>query len=114
MSDPQQALLKLIYAHEEAMVHGVIGCWSCPDRTFEGHSEFAAHVAELIGAEFLVVPRSDIDGTEYGWRAWPGDQVCPRRDRASALLTAQNRGAEAVERPALPWSPITPGEVRGQ
>ena len=57
MSDPQKALLDLIYAHEEAMVHGERGCWACPDRVFEGHSDFAAHVAELVDREFLVMAR---------------------------------------------------------
>ncbi|WP_306365475.1 hypothetical protein [Nocardia sp. CC227C] len=63
-------------------------------------------LADAVLAEFLVVPRSEVDGFEYGWRARPGDRVHPRDDRDAALLTAQRRGGEGVERAALAWTPL--------
>ena len=68
---------------------------------------YATHLADLIEAEFLVVPRSGVVKTEYGWRRSPSDtNVGPRKDREAAVFTAENRGGEAVERPSVPWSVI--------
>ncbi|WP_306365349.1 hypothetical protein [Nocardia sp. CC227C] len=67
---------------------------------------YAAHLAEVIDQFVLVVPRGEVDGVEYGWRARPGDRVHPRDDRGAALLTAQRRGGEGVERAALAWTPL--------
>jgi hypothetical protein len=79
--------------------------------------------AHEILAQFLVVPRSDVIGTEYGWRyADPGRE--PRSyvaDRETAIEAAvdarmlqRDRGlpvnAEALERPVLAWVPI---EIKG-
>ena len=123
MSDPREALLALVYAHEEAMVHGEIGCWACPDRVFEGHSDFAAHVAELIAREFLVVARSEITGTEYGYQHGPEMTVfrwtryadeLPRR--IAEIRDTQHRAgiqprAQALSRPVLAWSPVPAEDV---
>lgn len=74
-------------------------------------------LAEDVLAEFLVVPRADIVGTEYGYRSSDEDLACLTDDRKDAINGALGRRqwqrdamfqptAEAVERPSLPWSPI--------
>ncbi|WP_280465976.1 hypothetical protein [Nocardia brasiliensis] len=71
---------------------------------------------DAILAEFLVIPRSEITGTEYGWRT-VGRGVMKVDSRDEAIETARGirelrrgRGephdVEAIERPALPWSVI--------
>ncbi len=72
----------------------------------QGQEYIALRAVDAILAEFLVISRSDVVGTEYGWRNSLSDQVCPRGERDWALLTARKRGGEAVERPRLPWSVI--------
>jgi hypothetical protein len=78
------------------------------------------HQADDVLAEFLVVPRSDIQGIQYGWRNFDehgGEWVwtCASRevavaDASSARRRDRARGrdpkAEALERPILPWSVI--------
>lgn len=78
------------------------------------------HLTELISAEFLVVPRSDIVGTEYAYRHAPDMPVFrgtgsadAATQRAAKVREAQQRRgwvprAEALERPVLVWKPITP------
>jgi len=79
--------------------------------------------ADAVLAEFLVVPRSDIQSTEYSYRhRLPASgQWCSHleRSRAEALSAAGSvptgetewgtTEAEALERPVLPWTPIPEG-----
>jgi hypothetical protein len=74
-----------------------------------GEAGYALHLADLINAEFLVVPRSDIVGTEYGWRHpnEPFAEPCyhDALTEPDARRLAGRKG-EALQRPILPWSPI--------
>lgn len=77
-------------------------------------------LADDVLAEFLIVPRSDIQGYSYTVRSTVCGEVWyvhehPDRDRvaasARAVRNAQTaaRGssdAEVVSRPILPWAPI--------
>lgn len=73
--------------------------------------------ADDLLAVYLVVPRAEITGIEYGWRdlADPSRTVtCDGATRDWAVGAAQaaernsdvGRRAEPVERPAMPWSTI--------
>lgn len=88
--------------------------WGCDDES--------AHqcVGQLL-AEFLVIPRSAVVGTEYGWRfaelGMP-EETWLAEDRSAAvgvvrsLQREQARdpifrpGPQLLERPRLPWSVI--------
>ena len=78
----------------------------------DGRCNLLAAVDALL-AEFLVIPRSDIVGTDYAVEA---DDVQPPEyysDRASAANVAARRGLRALERPVLPWSVIPlPAEAK--
>lgn len=89
------------------------------------HPDDLADAADAILAEFLVVPRSEIVGTEYGWQyllngQW---QTVSTEDRQQAIDNAayqrDSEGAEwaaparAVERPIPPWSVIPLPESGG-
>lgn len=77
------------------------------------HPDDLADAVDAILAEFLVVPRSEIVGTEYGWRSGPDANVrdAPTRDQA-IRQAARARAAggvwsnsEAVEH-VIAWSVI--------
>ena len=113
MSDQREALARLIYDHEKIGR----GCISCSERpgaeSMSGH-QYAEHVAELIAAEFLIVPRKDIEGVEYGWRKYPEHPEIPILAADSlevARRLADTRG-DVWERPALPWTPTPDGGER--
>lgn len=94
----------LIAQHRTRYDDGRFRC-ACSARPWILYSTFADHLAEVILAEFLVIPRAGIE-TEYGYRrpesnAWP---VTGGREQ-SIRLAALNL-AEPVSRPVLPWSPI--------
>lgn len=102
MSDPTREVLAELLARSR---RGITARVNDTDR----------HQAGAILAEFLVVPRSDIVGTEYGWRRAPDCIAHLTETRAEAIESAMNlrpagpawSRAEAVERSAvLPWSPI--------
>lgn len=75
---------------------------------------YVYHLTEVITAEFLAVPRSDILGTEYaverqsdrhGLRRYRAD------DEADALAQAERRQVDwartwPVSRPILAWTPL--------
>lgn len=86
---------------------------------FATADEWAAHLAGLLCARFLVVPLSDIQGTEYGWRYTHPDGVrtYSTEGRAEAVEEASYQQrlerdeevpvtAEALERLVPPWSVI--------
>jgi hypothetical protein len=121
MSTTKEALASLIYEHERTG-RSCIGCRACPDREFMNGLEHAEHVAELIAAELLVVPCSDIVGTEYGWRyaeegqpptTWKvpeGEDLAVREVRHIRRVQREQgkaQNAELLSRPVLPWS-VTP------
>lgn len=85
---------------------------------------YAVHLAEVIAAGFLVVPRSEITGTEYGYQHLPDSGVFVRqsaelvRGRVTEIREAQQRRgieplAVALSRPILPWSPLPEGMPDG-
>jgi hypothetical protein len=79
----------------------------------DGRVDMLAAVDALL-ATYLVIPRSDIVGTEYGWRASPDGNVRPRPSRDAAFEAVAHVRAsggvwahsEAVQHPVLPWSVI--------
>jgi hypothetical protein len=92
----------------EALAHAILVNAMCP-----GQEYIATRVADAILAEFLVVPRSDIVGTEYGISDQTNTDVQFVGRRAEAIEGARWRRrfpgtseACAHERPVLPWSPI--------
>ncbi len=90
MSDIREALARVILVNS-----------MCP-----GQEYLARHEADAILAEFLVVPRSDIVGTDYGVEA---DAHLPPEyhlDQAVAVDEARRRGVRVLKRPRLPWSVI--------
>lgn len=126
MTDHREALARLIYEHEKVGR----GCISCSERpgaeSMNGH-RYAEHVAELIAAEFLTVPRKDIQGYEYGFRlkeSKVGERTySTQRSRQDAIEFAgdlrdeqsrkgQDVNATAVQRTILPWTPIPEGGER--
>lgn len=59
--------VRLLAAHPPEVSGNWYGCASC--RVSLGNAaSYADHLTEQLLAEFLVVPRSDIVGTQYGWR----------------------------------------------
>jgi hypothetical protein len=50
-----------------------LGCTGCPGLEFMHEGEHAAHVADMIGMQFLVVPQNEVVGMEFGWRRSEGD-----------------------------------------
>lgn len=79
---------------------------------------FAA--VDAILATYLTIPRSDIVGTEYGWRYSEAGQqartwIAPDRDiatreaywlRSRQIEMGRVPDAEPLSRPVLPWSVI--------
>lgn len=115
MSDPREALVQAMLGYDAN------GCTEVP--TARGWAE---HVANSVLAEFLVVPLSDIVGTEYGYRfkepkysertqstgSWRDEAI----EVVAYLRNEQTRlghdlNAEALSRPLLRWSPIPLGDV---
>jgi hypothetical protein len=104
-------LTKLLAAHW--WDEGNMGVCECGEG-FAHWNEWAVHINALIAAEYLVVPRSDIVGTEYGMRytseegrtnTWSSNTA----NRAETIRLAESDGSgrvAAMERPILPWSPI--------
>lgn len=77
----------------------------------------ARQTADAIVERFLVVPRSDIVGTEYAVRHIASDGHEAEYSRASRLWAVEDARAwhldlnsggrmDAIERPVLPWSVI--------
>lgn len=68
-------------------------------------------IADAILKRFLVVPLSDIQGTEYGWRhPMAADGPCdhkPLSEHDARRLAG--KWGEAIHRPILPWTPIHEG-----
>lgn len=100
MSDPREALVQAMLSYDAN------GLTEVPSAR-----GWAEHVAAAVLREFLVVPRSDIMGMEYGWRLDADDGVQPNSAPMWALADAELNGGEAVERPVLQWTPIRPGEA---
>lgn len=90
MADPRESIARLLMD------------WGCDD-------ESAGQCVSQLLAEFLVVPRSDIVGTEYGWVHDIHGERCEHTDlsKEDALRLAGRMG-EAIERPVLPWSSPIP------
>lgn len=78
-------------------------------------------LADDLRVDFLVIPRSDIQRCEYGWRYTEVGQEKPRTlvgptredamENAAGIRAIQRQkgyevNAEAVSRPVLPWSVI--------
>lgn len=107
MSDQREALV-------QAIVHATEANWDIA----EGHAGLSA-LADALLAEFLIVPRSDIQGYEYGVRSTRGGtRAFVARDSAVVFLAKRREAqirvvgssdAEVVERPILPWAPSPEG-----
>lgn len=71
-----------------------------------GQERIARRVADAVLAEYLVVARADIVGTDYGVEA--DTHLAPEYhlDQVVAVDEARRRGVRALERPRLPWSPL--------
>jgi hypothetical protein len=85
----------------EALARAILVNAMCP-----GQEYIAARVADAILAEFLVVPRDSIVGTEYGWRQERGWSVVVAHSLDAIRHWEETKGGEAVTRPDLPWSVI--------
>jgi hypothetical protein len=126
MSD---TLVRLLSDHQpRPFPHGGFGCTGCTGR-FVTRGDHARHVADLIAAEFLVVARSDIVGTEYGWQCTtvdglpkakqrvPGGRESAIRDARRVRRNQEAEGlapdVELLSRPVLPWS-VTPLPENGE
>jgi hypothetical protein len=59
-----------------------------------------------LNALALVIPRSDIVGTEYGWRQERGWSVVVAHSLDAIRHWEETKGGEAVTRPDLPWAVI--------
>lgn len=70
----------------------------------------ASAAVDAILATHLVVPRSDIVGTEYGIRYTSEDgkaSTWPSKATSRAeVVELRQPGVTVLERPVLPWSPI--------
>lgn len=67
--------------------------------------------ADALLEDFLIVPRSEIEGTDYSAESAPGEYLMLYSDRAVAVNDAATRGVQAFERLRLPWTPITEDPV---
>lgn len=140
MSSPREALTQLLTEHAWYVAEKRGWCLGCLDETreslrqFANVAEFAAHLNELITAEFLVVPRSDITeplgyvvlakqperrlphtheyrtaGAIWSELATAKQQLAACQERA--LMDPQwYRGVEHLIGEVRPWSPL-PEEV---
>lgn len=72
----------------------------------DNYRENLEKAAQAILAEFLVVPRSDIVGTEYALEPYPGAPLELYSDRAVVIDVGERCGLRALERPDLAWSVI--------
>lgn len=116
MSDPREALARVISDHQ-LTGRISIGCTGCLGLEFMTSVEHAAHVADMIAMQFLVVPQNEIVGVEYGYRYSDEDLACLTENREDAIEGARQTlawqrdamnqlSAEVVARPSLPWSVI--------
>lgn len=108
MSDTRTTLAKLLEDHcFDAVEWGTCEC----GEEFPNAGAWSMHLARLIDATHLVVPRSEIVGTEYGWRhpnpQAGADALCEHGalTEGDARRLAGNWG-EAVQRPIPPWSVV--------
>ncbi|MCM6777903.1 hypothetical protein NDR87_31605 [Nocardia sp. CDC159] len=74
--------------------------------------------ADALLADWLIVPRSDIEGIEYGYRVTADDPThstwtARAESEQQALAYAEHPAITAVQRPILPWSPIPEGGDSG-
>lgn len=109
----REAVARFVESH--ALYRNTIGkvlCTACRGRHWDDFDGYAAHLVDALLSEYLVVPRSEIAGTEYGWRhLWKGRQC----EHVSASFAEARRLAEAndvpiLQRPVLPWSVIQTAE----
>lgn len=108
MSDPREALMRLLSQHPPEVANGWFGCAGC-HMSFGDAAAYAEHLAaDVIEPEFLVVPRSDIVGIDYYVEASSIRPPGVWTDRATAVSQAADRGVEVRERPRLAWTPIRP------
>lgn len=115
MSDTVREMLARLLLEHEAESDPLYGVACGCGQDFRSAIEHREHVAELIEAAFLVIPHSEIHGTQYGVRyttQW-GENVAVQADKAQALRRAPELAAQypsltvdAVERPVPPWSAI--------
>lgn len=103
----REALVELLSQHPPEVAGSWYGCAGCKF-SLGNAASYAGHLADVMAAEFLVVPRSDITGTEYGWRFADDDGARRSSERMWALADAELNGGQAVERPSPPWTPIRP------
>ncbi|WP_280320049.1 hypothetical protein [Nocardia wallacei] len=99
---PRDELAQLLTQHEiEASTWG----WSCKCGVY-GADDYVDHLTEMILASFLVVPLSDIQGTEYG--SSDGCFVYRKASKREAVWAAE-ADLTPMQRPILPWTPIPEG-----
>jgi hypothetical protein len=90
----------------------LIECHGCA-KSFGDWQVFAAHVVDAVLAEFLVVPRSEIVGTEYGWRRSEGAVEVNSEDLAGLSayireLTGEDSGLYFEHLTRRVPAPVTP------
>lgn len=128
MTDTREALARVISDHQ-LTGRISIGCAACPGLEFMTAVDHAEHLADMIAEQFLVVARSDIVGTEYGWQCTtvdglpkakqkvPGGREAAIRDVRRVRRNQEAEGlapdVELLSRPVLPWS-VTPLSENGE
>ena len=108
----RDALARLLDEHAVIRLTaiGKFSCYGCPDRRWADHDGFAEHLADLVAAEFLVVPRSEVR-IEYGveWRNIvdsPAKSADVARHRAVHVWGVGPDAARQREVWTGPWSPL--------
>lgn len=114
MTDTRDALARVISDHQ-LTGRISIGCRACPGLEFMHEGEHAAHVADMIGMQFLTVPHSEVVGLEYAWEhrgparvnRWGATDAEVARTAARERRFVHGEGlVQPVYRPKLAWSPL--------
>jgi hypothetical protein len=120
MSDDTIAALARILRDHKGTYGPFVDAECACGNTFPMPTEHREHVAEMVDAEFLVIPRTDIEHWEYMVEVGDSELVDRQfehyTERAIAMeraYRAPENGARAYERPIPMWTLIPPPENNG-
>lgn len=119
------ALTQLLAAHRSTWVPGQAGmmtCSACPDWTVPASGTaahaFAAHLAAVIAAHYLVIPHAVVTGQEFGYTAGPHATLFLAEDYQHAVSSARDirrvmpeHPVQVMRRPVLRFQPVHTPEL---